>query len=219
MTSEAIPVLSYLRVSTTRQEESGLGLEDQQRSITRFCANRGWTITEEYQDAASGKTLAKRPGLKAAMERMEDTTLNGSRPRALVVAKLDRLARSTLDYAVMIERAQRNDWNLVVVEPEIDLQTPYGRAMANVIMTFAQFERELISERVKGSNRSRRARGEHVGRKKGTRETDPAVVARILRERAAGDAYALIARRLDEEGVPTARGGKWAMETVRRICS
>ena len=189
MASTTTPVLAYLRVSTMRQEDSGLSLEDQSRIITRYCAGKGWELTETFQDAASGKTLAKRPGLKAAMERMEDATLNGSRPRALVVAKLDRLARSTLDYAVMIERAQRNGWNLVVVEPEVDLDTPYGRAMANVIMTFAQLEREMISERVKAANRSRRARGEHVGRKKGTREVDPVIVARIQRERAAGDAF------------------------------
>lgn len=216
---ELIPVLAYLRVSTERQERSGLSLEDQRRTIDAFCARKGWQVVEEYQDAASGKTLARRPGLKAALELMEDKTLNGSRPQALVVAKLDRLARSTLDYARMIERSQENDWNLALVEPEIDLSTSHGRAMAGVIMVFAQLERELIGERVKAANRSKRAKGLPVGRKKGTREIPAAVVKRIHALRADGMSYARIAATLDADGVPTARDGKWAMNTIRRVCA
>jgi len=211
-------VLAYLRVSTDRQERSGLSLEDQRRTIERFCEHRGWTLVAEYQDAASGKTLARRPGLRAALDRLEDTTLNGSRPRALVVAKLDRLARSTLDYARMIERSQDKDWTLALVEPEIDLSTSHGRAMAGVIMVFAQLERELIGERVRSANRSKKARGESVGRPKGTREIPGPVIARIHAMRAQGIAFARIAATLDAEGVPTARGGKWAMNTIRRVC-
>jgi DNA invertase Pin-like site-specific DNA recombinase len=209
------PVISYLRVSTDRQEESGLGLEAQRRQIAAYCERKGYRIVHEYQEAASAGTLA-RPVLVKAIARLEETKYD-ARPRALVVSKLDRLARSTLDFAVLIERAQANDWSLAMCEPELDLSDPFGKAMATVIMAFAQLEREMISGRTRAGIASKRLRGEPVGRPKGTREIDEQIQARILREHALGFSYRAIANGLAADQIPTARGGKWGMTTIRRV--
>jgi DNA invertase Pin-like site-specific DNA recombinase len=214
--------LAYIRVSTDEQDASGHGQDAQASDVDAYVERKGWTLTETYQDVASGKTLAKRPGLKAALERLEDKSLNGSRPQALVVAKLDRLSRSMLDFASMIERSQRNDWLLVVVEPEIDLTTPYGRAMANVIMTFAQLEREMISDRTKAAMAEMKAQGIRLGRPLARDGKDEMAKARIEAAlpvlshlTATGASLRKIAAELNARGLVGPQGGQWHGRSVQ----
>src|SRR5207249_2688973 len=130
-------VVGYARVSTEEQAESGAGLAAQRTIITLACERRGWRLGEIYEDAcASGKSLARRPALEAALGAVESETAT-----ALVVAKLDRLSRSLLDFAGLMERRRRRGWSLVALDLGVDTTTPNGQLIANVMASFAQFER------------------------------------------------------------------------------
>lgn len=113
--------------------------------------------------------------------------------------------------------AQKPGWALVALDCAVDTTTPAGQAMANVLATFAQFERRLISQRTREALAVKRAQGVRVGRP----ATLPAkVVKRIRRERAAGKSFAAIADRLNADRVPTAQGGRlWYPATVRYVAS
>lgn len=138
-------VLGYVRVSTDEQRGSRAGLDAQRASILAECKRRGWRRVEVIEDAGySGKDF-KRPGVQIAME-----ALKRGEAEALVVAKLDRLSRSMLDFTGLMAKAQKQSWALVALDCAVDTTTPAGEAMANVMATFAQFERRLISQRTKG---------------------------------------------------------------------
>src|SRR5437879_13813020 len=96
-------VVGYIRVSTSEQADSGAGLGAQRSGITAAWISRGWQLVGIHEDAAaSGKSLAGRPALQAALDIVEKDEAS-----ALVVAKLDRLSRSILDFAGLMERSRR----------------------------------------------------------------------------------------------------------------
>jgi DNA invertase Pin-like site-specific DNA recombinase len=205
-----VNVVGYVRVSTDEQRRSGAGLEAQRRAILAECKRRGWRLVETVEDGGySGKNL-RRPGIKRALEAVES-----GRADALVVAKWDRLSRSMLDFAGIMDRAQRKGWGLVALDCDVDTTTPTGRAMAHVTMTFAQLERERIGERIKEALAVKRSEGVRIGRP----VTLPAQVERrIARARKVGKSYQRIADELNAAKVPTAQGGaKWYASTVRKV--
>jgi DNA invertase Pin-like site-specific DNA recombinase len=132
-----------------------------------------------------------------------------------VVAKLDRLSRSLMDFAGVMERSRKRGWHLAALDLGVDTSTPSGEMIANVMATFAQFERRLIGARTKEALAVRRSQGVRLGRPPAV---PTAVVERVLGLRAQGLSYASIGRELDAAGVPTARGGKrWHPNTVRQL--
>jgi DNA invertase Pin-like site-specific DNA recombinase len=109
----------------------------------------------------SGETVKDRPALVEALRMLD----NGEAD-VLLVTEFDRLSRSLLDFAALLERSGRSraggrpGWAIRVLDPDIDLTTISGRAMAGVLMVFAQFERETIGQRVKsGMPETSRGRG------------------------------------------------------------
>ncbi len=205
-------VLGYVRVSTEEQADSRAGIEAQRAAIIAEAEKRGWTILTVVEDAGySGKDL-KRPGVQEAL-----TTLADGGADALVVAKLDRLSRSMLDFASLMNAAQKQKWALVALDLGVDTSTPSGEMMANVLAVFAQFERRLISQRTKEALAAKRASGVRLGRPS---TLSRQVERRILRERQAGKTLAGIAAKLNADGVPTAQGGaRWHPATIRSVVS
>ena len=131
------------------------------------------------------------------------------------MAKLDRLSRSLKDFALLMERAQKRGWNLVACDLGIDLSTPAGEFMANVMGSAAQWERRIIGQRTKDALAAKRAQGVRLGRPKAL---PPAVVERIVSARNRGDGWSAIARMLNAEQVATAHGGaQWHPSTVRAV--
>lgn len=203
-------VIGYLRVSTEEQADSRAGLEAQRAAILAEAVRRGWWLVDLIEDAGySGKDL-KRPGIATALE-----ALRAHRADTLVVAKLDRLSRSLLDFAALMERATREHWALVALDLGVDTTTPAGEAMANVMATFAQFERRLIGQRTKEALAQKRAAGVRLGR---PRTLPDAVRQRIAAARANGATLSAIAEALTQDQVPTAQGGRrWYASTVRAV--
>lgn len=205
-----LTVVGYIRVSTDEQLDSGAGLEAQRRSIRDECKRRGWLLADIYEDAASGRALTGRSGLKAAL-----TALDARVATALVVAKLDRLSRSLLDFAALMERGRRSGWALVALDLGVDTTTPSGEMMANVLAVFAQFERRLIGQRTREALAVKRSEGIRLGR---PRVLSEETVTSIRRRRARGQTLAAIAAALNREGRPTAhRGRRWYVSTVQSI--
>jgi DNA invertase Pin-like site-specific DNA recombinase len=203
-------VVGYIRVSTDEQGQSGLGLAAQRTAIDKEVLHRGWTLVEMCTDVASGKSRARRPELERAIG-----MVNSGQAGTLMVAKLDRLSRSILDFAAIMDEALRGGWNVVALDLGVDLSTPAGEAMANVMATFAQFERRLIGERTVAALRAKREEGVRLGRPLTISEE----IAQLIRDaRESGQSYLQIAQALNTDAVPTGQGGaKWYPSTVRAI--
>ncbi len=203
-------VLGYVRVSTEEQQRSGAGILAQREAIAEECQRRGWQLVEVIEDAGFSAKDLKRPGVQAALEELQRHKAD-----ALVVAKLDRFSRSMIDFTAVMAKAQKQGWALVALDCAVDTTTPAGEAMANVLATFAQFERRLIGQRTREAMAEKRKQGVRFGRPLSL----PADVrARIASERRAGRSLAVIAAGLNADGVATAQGGRqWWPSTVRSI--
>ncbi len=203
MTTESAPtrVVGYCRTSKDLQEVS---IEVQRQTIETAAESRGWELVAVLEEHASGRSTDGRPALDAAM-----SLVRAHGADAVAVAKLDRLTRSTVDFGRIIEQVP-----VVALDMDLDMTTPVGEMVANVLMAFAQFERRLISERTKAALAAKRAQGQQVG----WASAPPDVVARICREHAAGKSLRRIGLDLDADGVPTAQGGaRWYPATVRAV--
>lgn len=202
-------VVGYRRVSTDEQGESGAGLAAQTAMIEREVAARSWELVRIDEDVASGKTRAHRHGLDAALE-----TVRAERC-TLMVAKLDRLSRSLIDFALLMADAQRKRWNLVALDLGVDLSTPAGEFLASVMASAAQWERRIIGQRTSDALQAKKAAGKVLGRPdRSTLDT----ISYVAKRRTEGASYNAIARELDGMGIPPAQGGRrWYASSVRVV--
>lgn len=202
-------VIGYMRVSTEEQGDSRAGLEAQEAAIRSEVERRGWNLVDLRFDVASGKSLAKRDELGRTLRDMAAGNAD-----TLVVAKLDRLSRSVLDFAGIMEVANREKWSLSVLDLGVDTTTPNGELVANIMISMAQWERRIIGDRTKSALAAVKARGVKLGRKPGV-DDDILRLMCVLRNE--GMSWQKIANTLEREGVPTAQGGKWQGRTVQRL--
>ena len=205
-------VVAYIRVSTDEQVSSGAGLDAQRAAIAAEVERRGWTVVAWHSDEgiSGGKGVEHRPGLAAAIDAVQS-----GRAAALLAAKLDRISRSVLDTASMMEQARRACWELITCDLAIDTSTPAGEATASMMAVFSQLERRLIAQRTREALAVRRAQGVRLGRPS---RLPREVVEQIVNARAGGYSLRAIAMRLNASGVPTAQGGaSWHASTVRAV--
>jgi DNA invertase Pin-like site-specific DNA recombinase len=201
-------MFGYERVSTDEQAISRNGLEAQRETIDQQAARRSWTVEHFADEGVSGKAIG--PKLSEVLQLLASGQGDG-----LVVAKLDRLSRSIVNASNIIESAQAQGWSLVILDLGVDLTTAAGRMMAMNLVNFAQYERELISERTKAALAAKKRRGERIGR---PRAATASVVRRIVKQRNAGLTYDAIASALMAEKVLSPLGKPtWQPSTVRRI--
>ncbi len=205
--SRAEAVVGYARVS--RGAGAGGSLEAQRAAIVAECERRGWQLVRVEEDMPGGGQ-GDRPGLTRVL-----SALSAGEAQAVVVARLDRLARSVSDAAQLLERAKREGWNLVALDLGLDLSTAAGKRVANQFVFVAQWKRRLLSERTRDALARTRAQGVKLG----TPRTTPApAVAKITKLRAQGLNLQAIADELNRLRVPTTRGGsKWRPSSVRSV--
>ncbi len=209
-TTKSDEVLGYVRVSTSEQADSGLGLRAQRSAIRAECARHGWTLAKVYEDAgASAKSLSGRPALAEALD-----VLAQGEAGALVVSKLDRLARSVADFAGLVRRAEAEGWALIVVDLGVDMSTPTGGLLANVTASVAEWERQVIAQRTRDALKALKASGVKLGR---PRLLDPGLADRIRAERDTGATLQAIADRLNAAGTTTPTGRSWSPALVRKV--
>lgn len=213
--------VSYLRVSTTKQGRSGLGLEAQRAAVDAFLNGGRRAILEEFVETESGKH-DNRPALQRALAscRIHDATL--------LIAKLDRLSRD----AAFLLNLQKAGVRFVACDmPEADNFT------VGIFALLAQKEHELISSRTREALASAKRRGVKLGGNRGNlpsvaREGTAAsaqIRSRKAQKRAedlmqiiqplmaAGRSVSAVAAALNERGIPTARGRSWQATQVGRV--
>lgn len=150
--------ISYLRVSTREQGDSGLGIEAQRARVAQAAAVRGVELVAEYVEVESGRK-ADRPQLAAAMA-------EARRRRALlVVGKVDRLARDA-ELVLRLDRETRANGMAGILFadlPEADTSTPNGRLLLGMMASLAEWEAGRISERTREALAAAKARGVQLG--------------------------------------------------------
>jgi DNA invertase Pin-like site-specific DNA recombinase len=210
MKSDVRKVFGYVRVSTDEQAIRGYGLEAQERAIRKEAQHRGWEIVEILRDeGVSGATL-DRPGLHEALTRAAQ-----GEAQAVVASKLDRLSRSLVGTADLMEWATTAGIYLVAFDPDLDTSSANGRLLAQIMAVVAEWEREQISSRTLDAASVRRSQGLRMGRE-GVRDTAPKLAQRIQRLREKGTTWQAIADTLNADKVPTIRGGThWRVSSVQ----
>lgn len=200
-------VLGYCRVSTREQKESGAGLDAQRAALDRAALDRNWDLEVVVEGPMSGDALVK-PVLDAALARLKAHDAD-----VLAVAKLDRMSRSVIQGASLINRARREGWSVAVLDLGVDTSTDTGEMIANVILSIAQYEKRLIGSRTRDGLAAKRAAGVRLGR---PRAVDAGVRALIRQLRDDGHTWQAIADNLMAAGIPAGRGGaKWYPSTAR----
>jgi len=203
-----LPLAAYLRVSTSQQAESGLGMDAQRQAIRDAAEQLGLTIGAWHEDAGrSGASMKRRPGLQAALADVAVGHAGG-----IVVSKIDRLGRSSADVNTLVERAVNEQWRLVALDVGLDTTTPAGELVAAALAMAARFEYRRISERQREKHDGLRRRGEARGRPAAPRD----VADQIVTMRDSGATFQAIADALNARGVPTVRGGAtWRPSSAR----
>lgn len=220
-------VIGYARVSTQEQASEGYSLAAQEAKLRAYAELYDLELVDiEVDPGQSGKDL-NRPALVRALAAIRD-----GRATALLVAKLDRLTRSVADMGRLIddyfgEKAPHNA-ALLSVADQIDTRTAGGRLVLNVLVSVSQWERETIGERTRTALDHKKALGEYIGGTRpfgfeveGTRlvahPAEQAAVALIVELRSQGATLRDIVAELAARGVETKRGGRWHIQTVRKI--
>jgi site-specific DNA recombinase len=153
----------YTRKSTEEGLEQEFNSLDAQReageAFVRSQANEGWTLlTERYDDGGYTGGNMDRPGLQRLMEDIEAGKVD-----LVVCYKVDRLSRSLLDFAKMMAAFERHGVGFVSVTQQFNTATSMGRLVLNVLLSFAQFERELVGERTRDKIAATRRKGKWAG--------------------------------------------------------
>lgn len=227
-------VAAYIRWSTEEQGH-GTTLEVQQERVGHFIRSQGWEPRDDLMfvdDGCSGGSL-ERP----AMARLREAVAAGE-VECVVVYKLDRLSRSLLDTVNLVRQEWKGRCALFSATEHFDTGSPVGQMVFNILVSFAEFERNLIRERTLSGKRKRAQQGRNAGQKypygyrkgadgawalDGVDETSgsfigpAAVVRRIFTSFLEGSPLTAIAETLNADGIPTPEGRPWRFGAVGRI--
>jgi DNA invertase Pin-like site-specific DNA recombinase len=176
----------YARVSTSDQS-----CERQIGDLTRFAERGGFEVVGVFKETASGVSANR-----AARNRLIDLA-QAREIDAILVTELSRWGRSTQDLLDTLNKLA--GWKVSVVAMSgmtFELDTPHGRMMATMLAGIAQFERDLLSERVKSGLAAARARGKKLGRQPGQRPKSDRLAPKVVQAVADGRSYRWIARDL-----------------------
>src|SRR5437660_6353732 len=214
-------VITYIRVSTSQQGRSGLGIEAQRQSLRQFAKAEGLELVREFVEVETGKgsdALDRRPQLKAALAAARKLKCH------VGVAKLDRLSRDVHFISGLM--AHKVPFLVAELGPDVD---PF---VLHLFAALAEKERALISTRTRQALSAAKARGVTLGNPKLNVARKSAVeavkaeadryaanVLPIIREAQKAGAGTLrqIADALNGRGIPTARGGQWYAQTVANV--
>lgn len=214
--------VGYVRVSTLEQASEGVSLDAQRDKIRAYCKFNGIKLIDITADeGVSGGTL-DRPGLQDALR-----MLKRGRANTLLVIKLDRLTRSVRDLCALVDDYFAHDrYHLLSVCGMVNTHNAAGRMMMLNLANYAQFEREIISERTYEAMQQLKAQGVKMGGppygyefsqvldSKGRRTLVPVAAEQALIDRMAalhksGLRFKDIVRQFTSEGIRARRGGEW----------
>jgi DNA invertase Pin-like site-specific DNA recombinase len=176
-------VAIYARVSTTGNGQSP---EMQVRELREYCERRGWQFAGEYVDVGVSGSKESRPALNELLDAVRQRKCD-----VVLVWKLDRWARSLRSLVNSLADLEARGVAFVSLRDNVDLTTPSGRLMVQIIGAMAEFERSLIVERVRAGLRNARAKGKRLGRPRAIVDR-----SRLASLREGGCSWRTIARQL-----------------------
>ena len=221
-------------IYTRKSVEEGLdqefnSLDAQREAGEAYIASQkanGWVcLPTRYDDGGYSGGNMKRPALQQLLADCEAGLVD-----IIVVYKIDRLSRSICDFADLSKKFDEWGTQFVAVTQEINTATSAGRMMLNILITFAQYEREVITERVRDKMAASRKKGKWVGgrvpmgyrveNKKLVVEPEEArVIQRIFQRFIEIQSPSLIAQELNKDGIRTKQGKAWDKPHIYRILS
>lgn len=217
-------LIAYIRVSTERQSEEGHSLEVQEAIIRSYCQTYGHEIVRLFIEAGRSASNLMRKELSDALVALETTEAEG-----LIVFKLDRLTRSIVDWESLLKRYFDDDkpYAMLSVKEHIDTSTANGRMFLKLVILFAEWEREQLSERIRDVHTKRKSSGFKVGKHPYGYTSDPDTkllypleeeqeVLRIMNDlRAQGASWRGIARHLNDNGILNRKKRPWNHSNVQ----
>ncbi|MBL9008893.1 MAG: recombinase family protein [Myxococcales bacterium] len=220
--------VGYVRVSTDMQAIDGLSLEAQQSAIEAYCSLHGLKLVRICKDVMSGGK-DQRPGLQDALDVLQRSG------DVLVVLKFDRLSRSIVHFCELYERYFKSgEKELVAIREAIRLDSALGRALINILLVFAQMEREATGERTREAIRHIRDSGYHFGKVPYGKKAIPApdhprmkilvedaeeqaVIAKLKTWALEGVGITEMANRLNAAGTPPPQGQRWTKSLIYNL--
>ena len=176
--------------------------------IEAFCTSRGWQLLEIVRDQ-EGTRMLERPGLEYALREIAAGNAHG-----LVVSDMQRLARSIVDVGALLEWFRDAHATLVALDLDLDTTSDLGDRVAGTLVRLGSWERQRIATRTRTGLARVRAEGQAAGRP--SVADDPELLGRIAGMRQNGMTLQAISDQLNDEGVPTMRGGaKWRPSSVQ----
>ena len=219
-------------IYTRKSSEEGLDMEfnslDAQREACEaYIASQraeGWVLVRDRYDdgGVSGGTL-ERPALKRLLADTEEGLVD-----VIVVYKIDRLSRALMDFAKLVEVFDRNNATFVSITQAFNTTTSMGRLTLNILLSFAQFEREVIGERIRDKVAASRKRGMWMGgfvplgfdvrdRKLVVNPTEADLVRAVFTGFVETRSGTMLLRRLQESGAATKRGKPFTKTDIYRV--
>ncbi|MEP7245382.1 MAG: recombinase family protein [Gammaproteobacteria bacterium] len=217
--------VGYLRVSTDKQADSGLGLEAQQAAIEVAAKRSGRQLGRVFIDGGTSGALSvtDRPILMEAIGALR-------RGDVLLVAKRDRIGRDVIVVATIEKAIEKRGGRVISAAGEgTDADNPSDALMRRMIDSFSQYERELIAARTKAALQAKRARGERVSRfapfgwtfteagRLEQAEGEQGVLQALRACHARGLSIRATAAELNRQGMRTRAGSEWRFEYVRNL--
>ena len=218
----------YTRKSTEEGLDMAFNSLDAQREACEACVasqkSEGWVLLrEEYDDGGYSGGNLERPALRRLLGDIE-----AGRIDIVVVYKIDRLSRSLMDFARLVEVFDRNNVTFVSVTQSFNTTTSMGRLTLNILLSFAQFEREVIGERIRDKYAASRKRGIWMGgyvpmgydakdRKLVVNAAEATIIRRIFARFVEIGSATGLARELIADGVCNRRGVRIDKGTLYRI--
>ncbi len=217
--------VGYIRVSTDEQAREGISLAMQEAKILLYAQTYELELVEIICDEGlSAKSIKGRPGVQRALD-----MCYAGKVAALVVYKLDRLARNTMESLAIAEKLNGKGVSLQSVTEHLDTHSALGRLYFTFNTAIAQFERELIGERTKAALDHKKATGKVFNHAPyGYDAVDGNLQANLLeqdglqyitRSRNDGATFRQIADGLNAKKIPSKTGKGWTHAVVRKICA
>jgi site-specific DNA recombinase len=209
-------VAIYIRVSTDEQAKEGFSIRAQRNLLVDYCRVNDYEVTNVYLDDGFSAKDTKRPQLQKLLADAKKGEFN-----AVLVYKLDRFTRSVRDLYELLEYLQRFGVGFISRQEKFDTTTAIGRAMIGILGVFAQFERELIAERVRLGMEQKTREGKKAGGrypygydKEGNQIEEEVSIIRQVREiYMSGKSYQAVAAELHRKGYDR-RGSEWTATNV-----
>ncbi|MEK6250922.1 MAG: recombinase family protein [Actinomycetota bacterium] len=210
----------YSRVSSQRQAKEGLSLDEQEASIRSYIDAQGWELAELFTDAGVSGRKTSRPELDRLLATLPEID-------RIVLVSLDRLGRDAAGLLDLFATLKAAGVELAAVRQPIDTSSAAGRLLPTLLAALAEYEAELLGERVSANAAQRASEGRHHGRapfgygsKAGVLvpiEAQAVIVRRIFREAGRGRSQRQITRGLNQDGIRSARGRQWRISAVGQV--